>query len=428
MNMSPPTSTTARGSGGAKESAVTSLDDTKLPLRPSPKAAASPEDDGASATTSGTSSVSEDQRSKMRARHSSRIFSDDIQDAVSVSSIDEDVDEEPEGDDADDVAALPTLLYAQDSKANSAVAARREGSQSVDSDEMLVARPTELSRASNHNVPPAEPGAVRMVMLSGMAQHSTCTDHDDDHVEHQPNEDAFTANKNLHVDEHGKLVHAQLIDEEPETHQDVLTTKEAVQAVNVVAEDKLKRERRKRNICIYGAIGVILIIVIIVVVVVSNALDDEAPPTSRVMAVPLYVEDFFGGPIPPVEDDPFLPQARAIDWLIKEDTVTIFPFESEDARFAFYERYVAAVLGFVWKYENWNDSTNWLDGDVSTCEWQGLSCNDDGRITSLDLAEQNLHGSIPSEIGVLKDLDFMFLFRNSLTGMLNNGMVEDVLL
>ncbi|KAL3906489.1 MAG: hypothetical protein SGILL_009251, partial [Bacillariaceae sp.] len=147
-----------------------------------------------------------------------------------------------------------------------------------------------------------------------------------------------------------------------------------------------------------------------------------AAPTSRLSAVQMYIEEAFGGPIQPIEEYPFLPQAQAIEWLNNEDTTTTFPFESEEDEYAFYDRYVAAVLGFAWKYENWNDNTNWLDGGVSTCEWQGLSCNDDGRISVMDLAVQNLQGSIPSEIGFLDNLDFVFLFRNALTGSIPTEM------
>lgn len=45
-----------------------------------------------------------------------------------------------------------------------------------------------------------------------------------------------------------------------------------------------------------------------------------------------------------------------------------------------------------------------------------MGCNDDGRIPVIDLAVQNLTGTIPTEIGFLEDLDFVFLFRNELEG------------
>ncbi|KAL3901246.1 MAG: hypothetical protein SGARI_006100, partial [Bacillariaceae sp.] len=186
MNVAPTANSIAQESAVPKEAppvakTETPMDmDAKFPAPPSPKPA--PEDDGAS-TTSAASRISDDQRSKMRARRSSRVSerrissasSNESQDgaeqrkapgrsssngsvsvaALSIDEVDNEVDES-EGHDADDVAAVPTILYAQDSKADTV-----DGNKTVDS-EMMSATPTELSRANNRNMPPAEPGAVRI--------------------------------------------------------------------------------------------------------------------------------------------------------------------------------------------------------------------------------------------------------------------------
>ena len=75
-------------------------------------------------------------------------------------------------------------------------------------------------------------------------------------------------------------------------------------------------------------------------------------------------------------------------------------------------KYVVAVFAYATKYWFWINNENWLEPDVSVCEWFGLTCNDDGRIGVMDLASQNLDGPIPSEIGYLDNLDFVFLFRD----------------
>src|SRR4051812_46640296 len=42
--------------------------------------------------------------------------------------------------------------------------------------------------------------------------------------------------------------------------------------------------------------------------------------------------------------------------------------------------------------DNWNDNTNWLSGPVNT--WYGVTVNSN-RVTSLDLSDNNLIGTIP---------------------------------
>ena len=53
--------------------------------------------------------------------------------------------------------------------------------------------------------------------------------------------------------------------------------------------------------------------------------------------------------------------------------------------------------------ENWdiNYNYNWLS-DAPLGEWAGVSTNDDGRVTSLDLYDNELSGEIPAELGSLR--------------------------
>lgn len=45
---------------------------------------------------------------------------------------------------------------------------------------------------------------------------------------------------------------------------------------------------------------------------------------------------------------------------------------------------------------NWTEKTNWLSGDPCGNNWYGVTCNTGGTaVTSLDLADNHLSGSIP---------------------------------
>ena len=64
--------------------------------------------------------------------------------------------------------------------------------------------------------------------------------------------------------------------------------------------------------------------------------------------------------------------------------------------------------------DNWTNNDNWLtDNDIST--WYGVSASN-GWVTNLSLAENDLTGEIPSELGNLTNLTGLWLHVNQLSG------------
>ena len=63
---------------------------------------------------------------------------------------------------------------------------------------------------------------------------------------------------------------------------------------------------------------------------------------------------------------------------------------------------------------NWTDNTNWLSSEP-VGDWHGVSVTD-GRVTGLDLYDNQLTGTIPTELGNLANLLHLQLTRNQLTG------------
>ena len=64
---------------------------------------------------------------------------------------------------------------------------------------------------------------------------------------------------------------------------------------------------------------------------------------------------------------------------------------------------------------SWLDDTNWVSSRPLG-EWYGVSTDADGRVTELDLRDNQLSGSIPSELGNLANLEGLWLDGNQLSG------------
>lgn len=64
---------------------------------------------------------------------------------------------------------------------------------------------------------------------------------------------------------------------------------------------------------------------------------------------------------------------------------------------------------------NWTNNTNWAT-NCDVCTWEGITCNDNGRVSIITLPNNNLWGELPSEIGQLMELIEIFLDSNNLFG------------
>ena len=64
---------------------------------------------------------------------------------------------------------------------------------------------------------------------------------------------------------------------------------------------------------------------------------------------------------------------------------------------------------------NWGNNGNWLS-NAPMGEWHGVITDSDGRVTNLDLYDNQLTGAIPAELGNLTKLELLSLYDNQLTG------------
>ena len=64
---------------------------------------------------------------------------------------------------------------------------------------------------------------------------------------------------------------------------------------------------------------------------------------------------------------------------------------------------------------NWTSNDNWLN-NAPLGEWHGVITDRNGRVTGLDLRENQLTGEIPAELGSLSNLEWVYLHGNQLRG------------
>jgi hypothetical protein len=188
---------------------------------------------------------------------------------------------------------------------------------------------------------------------------------------------------------------------------------------------KLQRERAKAQIAevvperccdrrrtLVGVIVLSLLTILGIILGVTITKDDGPPPT----------------PVPPIEkiietlslvssdggealQTPGSAQHDALSWLANDTFQGYYTDEK------LIQRYSLATLFFSTNGKNWFNKSMWLDeGDECDRWWQptgGILCDSlNGSITSLELGSNNLVGTIPAEIGLLKSLVSLGLSYN----------------
>lgn len=68
----------------------------------------------------------------------------------------------------------------------------------------------------------------------------------------------------------------------------------------------------------------------------------------------------------------------------------------------------------------WKNSTGWLDTTLSYCDWYGIYCNTDCKISQFDLYGNNLSGLLPIDLNKFENLEILYLGINSIIGGLDN--------
>ena len=110
---------------------------------------------------------------------------------------------------------------------------------------------------------------------------------------------------------------------------------------------------------------------------------------------------------------------------IWSDGATMWAADSQDAKAKIYSYLMPQAVSpdrasLVALYNatggaNWTNNTNWLT-TAPIGQWHGVTTDGNGRVTNLDLNDNQLSGTIPTQLGNLANLEELLLTRNQLSG------------
>jgi hypothetical protein len=113
-------------------------------------------------------------------------------------------------------------------------------------------------------------------------------------------------------------------------------------------------------------------------------------------------------------------EERAVQWLVVDDLGT-----AVDDELSLRQRYVLGTFWFLQSstthFGTDSKATTWTT-NLDECQWSNVFCDGDGRVTAVNLRQQNVQGQIPDDLGLLTDITTLILQSNRLTGTIPSSL------
>jgi Leucine-rich repeat (LRR) protein len=106
---------------------------------------------------------------------------------------------------------------------------------------------------------------------------------------------------------------------------------------------------------------------------------------------------------------------EAFDWLVNDDFWVPSDWAPPSGEGFWIDRYVLASLYFETGERRWTVRNGWV-ASTSHCNWYGVSCDSSGRVTAVQLSDNNMEGAIPTALSLIQNLQILDLGMNSLSG------------
>jgi hypothetical protein len=205
---------------------------------------------------------------------------------------------------------------------------------------------------------------------------------------------------------------------------------EEPEALNVVI-DGTDEERNQWRPRVLLAVSALVVVSVALGVTFGLTANKNSPPALSLSSAPTssVVNEFLDGlPTYSLElasTNVSSPQAKALTWLRAD------PQYNEYDLYRLYQRYALAVLYFSTNATYWNNNRGWLLND-NKCSWYQYNNSHDrdddnfcvkaSRLSVLDLGENNLDGTIPTELELLTDVEYMYLSGETLSGAIHSQL------
>jgi hypothetical protein len=160
-----------------------------------------------------------------------------------------------------------------------------------------------------------------------------------------------------------------------------------------------------------------------------TSIPNTARPTTSARPTSLAIVNQFLAGLPAysmdlAERDADSPQAKALTWLEND------PQYNDYELYRLNQRYAMAVFYYSTNGASWDHSSRWMSDD-DECTWYqyddpGLqddnSCMEASRLSALSVNGNDLDGTIPTELELLADLEYMVLRAPALSGTIHSEL------
>lgn len=118
------------------------------------------------------------------------------------------------------------------------------------------------------------------------------------------------------------------------------------------------------------------------------------------------------------------PQYKALKWLSmemsQEEGTISFSQESSLQRFGL------LCFWYATGGSDWKSGAGWLNTGSNECSWEGITCDNSQSVIAMTFVANDLTGSLPIEIKLLKNLQTVALSQNSIGGRLPAALAENL--
>jgi Leucine-rich repeat (LRR) protein len=111
------------------------------------------------------------------------------------------------------------------------------------------------------------------------------------------------------------------------------------------------------------------------------------------------------------------PQNKALIWLSNNTDINSYSNATK------IQRYALATLFYCTNGNSWFSKANW-SSNRDECDWGYVFCDENRSLETLDLSSNNLFGTIPNELALLSNLNYLDL--SSLTGTIPNNLTGTI--